>query len=221
MMRRGLAVLAALMLCAGCAATPAPASAAPQAVSSSAAVSAPAAPDPAPSQSESPAPPAIQIEYPLLVTSLGQSTDGLLVREMLSDLKADFTYETVVPPERLSDYRTVLLAVGASAKALGGLGMTTEAEFDRCKALLAALPPESTVILVRLGDSASQDSLTAALLELALPYADMLLITQNSDRDGALAAFAAEQGIACSVSGSVRQMIEALGALIFPPEPAQ
>ncbi len=218
MMRRGLAVIAALMLCAGCAAPPEPP--APQTVSSSA-VQAQEASDPTPSQSASSAPPAVEIEYPLLVTSLGQSTDGLLVREMLSDLKADFTYETVVPPEKLRDYKTVLLAVGASAKALGGLGLTTEVEFDRCKALLAALEPESTVILVRLGDSASQDSLTAALLELALPYSDMLLITQNSDRDGALATLAAGQGIACSVSGTVRQMAEALGMLIFPSKPAQ
>ncbi len=161
------------------------------------------------------------IGYPLLVTSLGQSTDGLLVREMLSDVKADYTYDAVVAPEELENYKTVLLAVGASSKALGSLGRTTEAEFDRCKTLLQAIPDETVVVLVRLGDSASQDSLTDALLDLALPYADAALVTQHSDREGKIVKFAADHDIPCSVSDSVRQMTEVFSTLLCASQSAQ
>lgn len=217
MVKRWLAVMLALLLCAGCGNAPAPqAAAASSTVSESPPLSIPSSQT---VESQPPTPPVI--EYPLLVTALGQGTDGLLVREMLSDLKVDFTYETVVPPDKIGDYRTVLLAVGASTKALGSLGYTAEAELDRCRVLLEAISDESVVILVRLGDSASQDGLTGALIDLALPYADMVLVTQNSDREGVIAKFAAEHGVSCSISSSVRQMTEALSMLILETAPGQ
>lgn len=87
----------------------------------------------------------------MLVTSFGQSTDGLLVREMLTDLGAVFTYEPMASPDILPDYPTLILAVGASAKALDASGLDSEEEYGRAEQLLCAVPDSCTVVMIRLG----------------------------------------------------------------------
>lgn len=210
-MKRWIAAALALMLCAGCAAAPESAAASSISVSQSEPENSPAPDQPQTSIPAPAEPPALS--EPMLVTSFGQSIDGLLVREMLTDLGAVFTYEPIASPEILPDYPTVILAVGASAKALDASGLNSAEEYDRAEQLLCAVPDSCTVVMIRLGDSANQDSLTSDLIQLTLPYADLILATESGDRSGTIAQYAAEQKLPCLTRGTVREMKELLGEM--------
>lgn len=156
----------------------------------------------------------VWLESPFLVTSLGQGVDATILREMLEDLNADFVYQAVTPPEEIKDYKAVVLAIGSSANSLKELGLTAEAELLRCKTLLESIPPESDVIIVRLGDSVRQDSLITDLLDLSLPKTDLIMLTKTSDQGGSLQAFTTRENIPCHVSDSAQHMREQFGVML-------
>lgn len=150
---------------------------------------------------------------PILVTSLGQNTSALLVREMFTDLNIDFTCELMAAPEMVSDYNTVVLAVGASSKALGANGIGITEEYNRSKKFLEAIPADTTVVMIRIGDSRDKDEWTDKFVSLALPYSDVIITTESSDKDNELSGYADKNGIKYYSSKTVRDMHQLLGEL--------
>lgn len=150
---------------------------------------------------------------PILVTSLGQNTSALLVREMFTDLNIDFTCELMAAPEMVSDYNTVVLAVGASSKALGANGIGIKEEYNRSKKFLEAIPADATVVMIRIGDSRDKDEWTDKFVSLALPYSDVIITTESSDKNNELSGYADKNGIKYYSSKTVRDMHQLLGEL--------
>ena len=62
---------------------------------------------------------------PALITSAGQSTDGLILRTILTDKKTGDTvpFEKLAKPEDLEGIRTLIVSVGLSTKGLGAAGV--------------------------------------------------------------------------------------------------
>ncbi len=77
-------------------------------------------------------------DQPLLITSVGQSADGQMVRIIAQRAGLNFTYDAVAGTDALSGYKTVVLVVGGSSKGLGAAGINLDQEEQRAQALTDA-----------------------------------------------------------------------------------
>ena len=77
---------------------------------------------------------------PALITSAGQSTDGLILRTILTDRATgeSVPFEKLATPENLQGVRTLIVAVGLSSKGLGAAGVNQDQERERVANLLDA-----------------------------------------------------------------------------------
>lgn len=73
------------------------------------------------------------------VTSIGQSSDGMMVRVILKSLKIPADFDAVMKPEALKAQKVLIAVVGGSSKGLGAAGINKEAEAAR---LSCARPPK-------------------------------------------------------------------------------
>lgn len=154
------------------------------------------------------------LKEPILVTSLGQNTGVLLVREMFNDLDVAFTCELMAEPESVSGYGTVVLAVGASSKALGANGISISEEYNRSKQFLADIPDETTVVMIRIGNYHDKDEWTDKFVSLALPCSDIIITTENGDKNNELRDYADKNSIKYYSSKTARDMNKLLGELV-------
>lgn len=201
-MKRLATMLLVLLICAGCAKAPAVQS------SSQQEISAPSNSEAAASFEASDAFSSLQLPLPqpVLVTSFGQSTDSILVREMLTDIKLDFTYSSTASADMLSDYKTIVIAVGASNKSLASSGMDSKQELERCTKFAASLSEEYNVVAVRLGNSHNQSELTTNLINIAAEKADVFITTQSGDESGAIKKLTDSIGAVYCSCPHVREM---------------
>ena len=76
---------------------------------------------------------------PALITSAGQSTDGLILRTILTDrATGESVPSKLATPENLQGVRTLIVAVGLSSKGLGAAGVNQDQERERVANLLDA-----------------------------------------------------------------------------------
>lgn len=216
-MKRWMIAICALMLCVGCLALsnrPEPAASAPASSESEASQTSSAAPSSS-SDAAMPQQQTVKAEGPVLVTSLGQGTDSIMVREMLIDLGTQFDFYMTARPEDISKYNTVILALGASSKALASGGIDPKLEYQRCAELLESLSPECTAVLVRLSDAQNQAPLTEKLLPLALPQADVILAIENGLSD-TVTKYARQNSVPLLSCNKIKDITNLFGELLSP-----
>lgn len=217
-MKLWMIAICALMLCVGCFALSTEQEDSPSSLpepplsQSSSIVSAPSSSQAASQPEQAP----IKAAGPILATSFGQGTDCILVREMLTDLELAFDFSPVVPAEDIGKYNTVILAIGASSKALTSSGIDPTLEFERCKQLADQLSDDSFIVLVRISDAQNQDPLTNKLLPLALPHADMILAI-NSGIDNTVSQYAQQNSIPLRSCEKIKDMAKLLDELLSDP----
>ena len=69
------------------------------------------------------------------LTSVGQSSDAMMVRVIMKSLKITPDYDAVMKPEALTDQKVLVAVVGGSSKGLGAAGINQEDEMERANAL--------------------------------------------------------------------------------------
>ena len=56
------------------------------------------------------------IEYPVLITSIGQSADVSMLDALMKKVGADYTFNTTASADEVANYKTVIIACGASRR---------------------------------------------------------------------------------------------------------
>lgn len=123
-------------------------------------------------------------EAPALITSVGQSADGQLVKILAERAGITFQYESLAAPAVVKDYKTLILVVGGSSKGLGAAGINQEQEEARARALLSAAKDAGTKILfMHVGGEARRGDLTDRFVTLTAPAAQYLIVVADGNRD--------------------------------------
>jgi len=99
-------------------------------------------------------------------------------------------------------YKTVIFAIGASLKGMGASGLTLETEETRLKKLIDTCRQNRIfVIAVHLGGESKRGapkSDNERMIDAVAPYADSLIVTRDSNKDGRFTTIAKNKNIPLS-----------------------
>lgn len=127
-----------------------------------------------------------KIQGGILVTSSGQGGDDDTVGLFLNMCKGvQYASNSSATAADLDGVGTLIVAVGASNKGLGGAGISASEELARTEALLKAAKEKGiTVILSHTGGEGRRGSTSDQFIDAALPYADYMIVVAAGDGDG-------------------------------------
>ena len=99
-------------------------------------------------------------------------------------------------------YKTVIFAIGASLKGMGASGLTLENEEARLKKLIDTCKQNKIfVIAVHIGGESKRGapkSDNERMIDAVAPYADYLIVTKDSNKDGRFTTIAKNKNITLS-----------------------
>jgi hypothetical protein len=99
-------------------------------------------------------------------------------------------------------YRTIIFAIGASLKGMGASGLTLESEEARIKKLIDTCKQNKIfVIAVHIGGESKRGapkSDNERMIDAVAPYADYLIVTKDSNKDGRFTTIAKNKNIPLS-----------------------
>jgi hypothetical protein len=124
-------------------------------------------------------------EQPALITSAGQSADGLQASVLAkkAELKADLA--KFAANKDLENHKTLILVLGASMKGLGAAGLDTDKEKERITQLLAEAKKRNLPVLcLHIGGETRRGQLTDEMIGEYLPAAQMAIVVKSGNKDG-------------------------------------
>ena len=136
-------------------------------------------------------------EGPIILTSVGQSADVNVVQTLLKKCEIDSDLNATVTADDLGSYKTLVLAIGGSAKGRGAAGVEENQELDRVKSVIAKAEEQGmTIIALHIGGSARRGTLSDKFIPDALAAADAAIIVSEGDSDGFMKGIVTENGVA-------------------------
>lgn len=130
----------------------------------------------------------LKLDEPVLITSVGQCLDGLMMKTVLDDMGIVANYVPLAGLENLVQYHQVIVTPGISYKGIVMSETTLEGEFERAKVIAEAARGDSfDLILVYLGGFTQGDPRSQELIQLLAPSADILIAFKG--RSGPIAYF--------------------------------
>ena len=131
--------------------------------------------------------PAKRYESPILVTSVGQSSDARIVK-VLFQIKAKIPVDLEMMPNPdeidLAKYKTIVAAIGGSNKGLGAAGVDVNSEIERAKKLLEkAKELKIPVVVMHTGGIERRGEISQPFIEIVLPYADSIIVKADGNQD--------------------------------------
>lgn len=128
---------------------------------------------------------------PILLTSIGQSAEASMIKQLCVRGKIAYELNALVKAAELvgSDkqpkYSALVAVVGGSAKGLGAAGINKEQELDRSVAMLEkARSLQMNIIIMHVGGLERRGELSDAFIRAALPYASRVILVEAGDKDG-------------------------------------
>lgn len=149
-----------------------------------------------------------------LVTTAGQSTDGLITAKMLERLSISYEFRSRVTADNLTDrFRSLIVTVGAASSGLRVAGLTEEEERERVVALLRqARSRGMAVVVVYLGGANRRGRFTDELLSLVVPFADYLVAVREGDRDHVISSLAETYNVPLTLARDIEGVRMPLGS---------
>ena len=141
----------------------------------------------------------IKLEGPFIMTTCGQSTGSVMFHMLAKQAGQETTDDHALEAKDLdpSAVKTLVITTGTSGKGMGAAGTDIDAEIERCTALAqAAKDAGITVVCAHIeGMSRRTDNADQASIDNILPYADIIVVVEESDSDGLFSDYAAEHDI--------------------------
>lgn len=121
----------------------------------------------------------------VVLTSVGQSPDMMMVRVVMRKLKLDSDSEPLLQAGALGSRKVLIAVVGGSSKGLGAAGIDKDQEMARVTGLLKAARDKGMKVLVmHIGGEGRRGSLSDAFIEAAVPWGDRLIVVDGGNDDG-------------------------------------
>lgn len=128
---------------------------------------------------------AVSFAADIVITSVGQSPDAMMVRMVLKKMKVDADYEAMMKPEQLEAQKILIAVIGGSSKGLGAAGINKEDEMVRAKSVMEAAKAKGIKVLVmHVGGDGRRGDLTDFFIEGAVPLAEEIIVVKGGNNDG-------------------------------------
>jgi len=146
------------------------------------------------------APSGFKAELPFAISSCGQSLDAETVSLLAKRNKLEHTFNNVLKASELKGIKTLVIAMGGSAKGLGEAGIDEKGEIARVAALLdAAKKSNIKVVAVHVGGDSRKGALSDKFIDPVVAKADYLIVTEDSDKSGSFSKSALARKIPVAV----------------------
>jgi len=153
------------------------------------------------------------LPYPIaqkrvLVTPVGQSSDGLIVAGMMRELNVSHVYRNTARGEDVTQwYESVVLVLGYSDTGLRKAKLTSEEEMERIQELISATQLKAgAVVLVHLGGQNRRGANDDALIRRFAPQANYILVANDANNDNIFGRIADKKGIPITLTRDIRSI---------------
>lgn len=157
------------------------------------------------------------IQYPVLITSFGQSADVSMLDALFKKLdnKVDYTFDALASADVIANYKTVIIAGGMSSKGLGAAGISEETEFARANAIIEEINKNNTlVIFAHLGGSSRRGAKSDEFSDMVMNVASYLLVVEEgNEQDSKFSNFAINNNLPYSLVFTIADCLKPLNTL--------
>jgi dihydroorotase-like cyclic amidohydrolase len=148
---------------------------------------------------------------PDMLTSAGQSADVQMVKVLLERSKIAVKMSALAGPDDLLGAKTLVMAVGGSAKGLGAAGVDADKEAARVQKLLAKAKEMGVPILsLHLGGTAKRGELSDRFIGLVMPVSACVIALKDGDKDGFITKTSAKGNVPVLFVDKISQTQEPL-----------
>ena len=120
----------------------------------------------------------------VVITSVGQSADGMMVKVLMKRMNLDPHYDSELNARTLGTPKALIAVVGGSSKGLGAIGLGKEQEKARARVLLeTARKTGIKVLVMHIGGDRRRGELTDAFIEATAGLADRLIVVKSGNAD--------------------------------------
>jgi len=152
----------------------------------------------------------VAAQFPVLLTSCGQSPGPERVVFFLKRLKADHEFLAQAKAEDLIDrqkagnpYKTVIIVTGASLKGMGAAGVSMTDELKRTAALIAEAKRQGLTIIGahvegmarRAQGAAPGDNSDEMSIDAVMPLSKLMIVRQDGNEDRRFTVISESKGI--------------------------
>lgn len=149
------------------------------------------------------------------LTSIGQSSDAMMVRVLMKSLGITSDYDAVMKPAALSSQKVFIAVVGGSSKGLGAAGINKEEELKRGDALFrAAQEKKIKIVVMHVGGEGRRGALTDLFITSSVPNADTLILVDGANKDGIFNKLTKSKNITVKTAANVSAAKEPLKAVL-------
>jgi hypothetical protein len=135
-------------------------------------------------------------ELPVLVTSSGQSLAAFTVKTTMTRASVPNEYKPLATVDDVKNFKTVVIAFGASVKGFGAAGITAVTELARTQDILkVAREKKIALIGVHIGGAEGREGLSKQFVELVAGAVDLLIVWDDGNSDGYFTKVAAQAKI--------------------------
>ncbi|MDR1826712.1 MAG: DUF6305 family protein [Methylobacteriaceae bacterium] len=138
----------------------------------------------------------VKAEFPVLVTSFGQAPDGNTITVLAKRIGAQLTYDTLATPEKVKEFKTVIVSIGVSLKGFGAAGVNLDTEIARAADILKVAKDDNIkVIGFHIGGEGRRDQMSDKIIETYAGDFDTLVVYKDGNQDGIFTKIAQEKNI--------------------------
>lgn len=145
-------------------------------------------------------------ELPLLVTGTGQTPCSLTLHTLVNRLGIQATYDPMIA--RISGYKTVAVAMGASLKGMGAAGINQEEELERSQVMFErAKASGASIIGFHIGEEARRNTIADRYIEPFLPLCDLLVVLEKGNQDDLFTKASEASGVPLIVVADIAELM--------------
>lgn len=120
----------------------------------------------------------------VVITSVGQSSDGMMVKVLMKKLQVEPDYDALLKPEAVTGQKVLIAVVGGSSKGLGAAGINKEEEKARGQAVIeAAKKKNMKVIIMHVGGEGRRGDLSDMFITAVTKSGDRVIVVKSGNAD--------------------------------------
>lgn len=157
-----------------------------------------------------------EMNYPVLMTSVGQSSDIAMADVLLNGrLGLDFGVAPQASVADLEGVNTLVLVVGASAKGLGDAGLDADQEAARVQSLIDAAKAQNiNIVALHTGGPARRGRLSDGFVEQSVIASDYVIVVAHGNEDGFFDTLVADTDTTLVVVDNIVSVADEVTALL-------
>ena len=149
------------------------------------------------------------------LTSIGQSSDAMMVRVLMKSLGITPDYDTLMQPSALLNQKVFVAVIGGSSKGLGAASINKEDEVKRGDALFkAAQKKKMKIVVMHVGGEGRRGALTDLFIYSSVPYANTLILVDGANKDGIFDKLTKPKNIPVEIAANISAAKEPLKAVL-------